>query len=248
MTLNENLALEGVSFHHVAAGVEQIGVTAENPAVPEQHHAAALADAPIPQTYMDRVQPILHDAADQDVRPRGVHHSYAKVRHKASTRTDNCLTRRNSRLPGSSVFLVALQKLDRDALRAANEADAHAWADGKRLLGELDTLGPDLGGDRIDVLYRQSEVIEPLIGGHQRCVDAVAHRDRRDEDHGAAELDVDAPGAADDLTTENVFKPGRGRLRVGTAQMNMVPGHCRHLEVSNGWFGRRGAVFGEWTR
>jgi hypothetical protein len=34
----------------------------------------------------------------------------------------------------SRVFLVALEQLDRDALRAAQEADAHAGADGDRLL------------------------------------------------------------------------------------------------------------------
>src|SRR6516164_1895191 len=231
MALNENLALEGVSLHRVAAGVEQIGVTAENPAVPEQDHAAALADAPVPQTYMDRVQPILHDAADQDIRPRGAHRSYAKVRHKASTRMDGSgdrtlLDPADSRLPASSVLPVALQKLDRDALRAANETDAHARSDGNWLLGELDALGLDLGRYRLDVLHRQSEVIEPLIGGHRRRVDAVPRHNRRDEDHGAAKLDVDTPGATDDLTAENVFKPGRGRLRVGTAQMDVVPGHC----------------------
>src|ERR1700722_11285225 len=72
------------------------------------------------------------------------------------------------------VFLVALQELDRDALRAADEADAHPWPDRRWLPGELDAFGPDFGGHRIDVLHRQPEMIEPLIGGHRRGVDAVA--------------------------------------------------------------------------
>src|SRR6202795_72718 len=59
------------------------------------------------------------------------------------------------------VFLVALEKLDRDALRPADEADAHPRPDRRRLPGELDAFGPDLGGHRIDVLHRQPEMIEP---------------------------------------------------------------------------------------
>ena len=64
----------------------------------------------------------------------------------------------------SGIFLVALQQLDRNALWAANEADAHAGPDGGRRLGEFDALGLDLGSNRVDVLYSQSEVVEPLIG------------------------------------------------------------------------------------
>src|ERR1700688_5187954 len=59
------------------------------------------------------------------------------------------------------VFLVALEKLDRDALRPADEADAHPRPDRRRLPGELDALGPDFGGHPIDVLYPQPEIIEP---------------------------------------------------------------------------------------
>ncbi len=74
----------------------------------------------------------------------------------------------------------------------------------------------------------QPEMIEPLIGRHRRGVDAVACGHRRDEDVGATELDVDAAGAADDLAAEDVAQPCRGRLGIGTAQMNVVPGHLRH--------------------
>src|SRR5471032_123838 len=71
-------------------------------------------------------------------------------------------------------------------------------------------------------------MIEPLIGGCRRAVDTVSRRDRRDENVGAAKFDVDPPGATDDHATEDIFKPGCRRLRIRTAQMNMVPGHDRH--------------------
>ena len=50
------------------------------------------------------------------------------------------------------------------ALRPTDEADAHAEPDGGWLTRELDALGLDLGGDRVDVIHRQSEVVEALIG------------------------------------------------------------------------------------
>src|ERR1700716_3741413 len=68
---------------------------------------------------------------------------------------------RSWRRISSRIFLVALQQFDRDALRSADEANADARPDGGRLLGELDTLGLDLGGHGIDVLHRQSEMVEP---------------------------------------------------------------------------------------
>src|SRR6185312_14460389 len=64
-----------------------------------------------------------------------------------------------------SVFPVALEQLDRDSLRAANEADANARPDVYGFPGELNSLRPDLGCDRIDVLHRQPEMVEPLIRG-----------------------------------------------------------------------------------
>src|SRR5579862_3814756 len=73
-----------------------------------------------------------------------------------------------------SGFLVTLEEFDGDALRPADEADAHPRPDRRRLPGELDTFGPDFGGHRIDVLHRQPEMIEPLIGRHRRGIDAVA--------------------------------------------------------------------------
>src|SRR6266403_1892754 len=128
----------------------------------------------------------------------------------------------------SCIFLVALEQLDRDALRAADEADADSRPNGRRLLRELHALGLDLRGHRIDVFYCQPEMIEPLVGRLRRRVDAVAGRDRRDEHVGAAELAVDPPGATDDHAAEDIFKPGRSRLRVGTAQVDMIPRDYRH--------------------
>src|SRR5207245_1921189 len=39
----------------------QVGIAAEDLAVPEQNHAAALADAPVQQGDVNRIQPVLHD-------------------------------------------------------------------------------------------------------------------------------------------------------------------------------------------
>ncbi len=97
------------------------------------------------------------------------------------------------------------------------------------------TPGLDLGGDRVDILHRQPEMVEPLMGRHRRRVDAVSRGHRRDEDVGAAELDVDAAGAADDHAAEHVFEPGRGRLGIGTAQVDVIPGDDRHGRFSVGF-------------
>src|ERR1700744_2095285 len=121
------------------------------------------------------------------------------------------------------VLLFALEQFDRDPLRSADEADADARADSGGLLGELDALGLDLGGDRVDVLYGEPEMIEALVGRHRRGVDAIARRDPRAEHIGAAELDVDAPGAADDDAAEDFLQPGGGCLRVRAAQVDVVP-------------------------
>src|SRR5262249_24137700 len=62
VTLHQHLAFEGVALHGVAAGVEQVGVAAEDLAVAEQNHTAALADAPIKQGDVDRIESVFHDA------------------------------------------------------------------------------------------------------------------------------------------------------------------------------------------
>src|SRR5262245_7987344 len=80
-------------------------------------------------------------------------------------------------------------------------------------------------------------MVEALIGRHRRGIDAVGGRDRRDEDVGAAELEVDARlallHAADDLGAEHALEPLRGRLRIRAAQVDVIPGICRHLLPPN---------------
>src|SRR4051794_25166621 len=71
MTLYQHFALEGVALHRIGAGVEQIGVAAEDLAVPEKNHAAALARTSVEQADVDRIQPVLHRLPDATVPGRG---------------------------------------------------------------------------------------------------------------------------------------------------------------------------------
>src|SRR6185312_1962035 len=127
---------------------------------------------------------------------------------------------------------AAIEQLDRHALRCADEADAYARAHRGWLLGELDTLGFELRGDRVDAAHGESEMIEPAIGNCRCPVGAVALRHRRNEDAGAAELEVDARLAllhgADHFGAEHFFEPLRYALRIGGAQVNVVPGDFGH--------------------
>src|SRR6202140_4246196 len=82
-------------------------------------------------------------------------------------------------------------------------------------------------------------MIESLIRRDRRGVAARPRRDRRDEHIGAAEVYVDPAGAADDGAAENILKPGRGRLRVGAAQVDVIPGDDRHCRFSRWLVGRR---------
>src|SRR5215467_3712188 len=131
----------------------------------------------------------------------------------------------------------ALQQFDRDPLRAADEAHPHARAHRGRLLGELDALAFEFGGDRVDAGNRQPEMVEALIGRGRRRVDAVAGLDRRDEDVGAAELEIDARlallHAADDLGAEHALEPLRGCLWVRAAQVDVIPGVGWHFGFSS---------------
>jgi hypothetical protein len=68
MALDQNLALEGVALRRVAAGLKQIGIAAEDFAIPEHDHAAALAYSSILQADMDRIQTVFHEVAGCDVR------------------------------------------------------------------------------------------------------------------------------------------------------------------------------------
>src|SRR5260370_8283534 len=66
------------------------------------------------------------------------------------------------------IFLVALEQLDRDALRAADEADADSRPNGRRLLRELHALGLDLRGHPIAGFSCQPAMIQPLGGRLRR--------------------------------------------------------------------------------
>src|SRR5258705_5587757 len=72
MTLHQNLALEGVPFRRIGAGVKQIGIAAEDLAIPEHDHAAAFAGPTILQADVDRIQAVLHDAPGTTRVPGGV--------------------------------------------------------------------------------------------------------------------------------------------------------------------------------
>src|SRR5215469_387446 len=128
---------------------------------------------------------------------------------------------------GLSIFRIAIQKLDRDALRAANKTNPHAGPHRGRLAREFDAFLFQLGGNCIDAAHRKTEMIETAIGRDRRRVDAVAGRDRGNEDIGAAKLEIDARFAllhtANDLGAERRLEPFRHGFRVGRAQMNVVP-------------------------
>src|SRR5205085_11117707 len=73
-------------------------------------------------------------------------------------------------------------------------------------------------------------MVEPLIGRSGCRVHACVRL--RDEDVGAAELEVDARLAllrgSQDLRPEHALVIARRRLRVGAAQMDVVVGEFRH--------------------
>src|SRR5437660_3691003 len=101
-------------------------------------------------------------------------------------------TLRFAHTTGGTSGSLAVEKLDRHAFGAADEGDPHPRPYRGRLLGELSALGLELGHDRIDAADRQPEMVEALVRRGRRRIDAVIRRDRRDEDVGAAELEVDA--------------------------------------------------------
>ena len=98
-----------------------------------------------------------------------------------------------------------------------------------------DILGGEIirGPGRIDVKLGGAMVfIAPVASGDG--VHAPPVTPYQGLDHfGLTVKDIDAVAA------ENVFKPGRGRLGIGTAQMNVVPGHYRHTYSPSDDFSRR---------
>jgi hypothetical protein len=91
---------------------------------------------------------------------------------------------------------IAVEQLDRYSLGSADEAHAHTGPNGRRFPGELDALGFEVGGNRVDAGHREPEMIEATVGRGRGGVDAVARRHRSDKDIGAPDLQVDACPAA----------------------------------------------------
>jgi hypothetical protein len=84
----------------------------------------------------------------------------------------------------------------------------------------------------------EPEMIEALVRRDRRRIDALPARDRRNEDIGATELEVNTRLAllhgADDLGAKHAFVPLGGRFGVGCAQMDMVPSVRGHRSISIG--------------
>jgi hypothetical protein len=75
-------------------------------------------------------------------------------------------------------------------------------------------------------------MIEPLVRRDRGRIDAIARLDRRDENVGAAQLEVNARfallHAADHLGAEHALVPLGRRFGIGGTQMDVIPGvHCR---------------------
>src|ERR1700747_2888258 len=83
--------------------------------------------------------------------------------------------------PGQSVFRIAVEQFDRNALGSTQKTDAHARTYRRGLAGEFDTFLLEIGGNRIDPAHREAKMIEAAIGRNRRDIDAVAGRNRRDE-------------------------------------------------------------------
>src|SRR5262249_27527239 len=126
-----------------------------------------------------------------------------------------------------SIFRVAIEQLDRNALRAAQKTDAHARPHRGRLAREFDALVFQIGGNRIDPAHGKTEMIEAAIRCHRRRVHAVARGDWSDEDVGAAKLEIDARlallHATNDLRAQHRLESLSHGFGVGGAQMNMIP-------------------------
>ncbi len=71
---------------------------------------------------------------------------------------------------------IAIEQFDRHAFRRLDEADAHARPHRRRLLGELDALGFEVGGDLVDAAHGKAEMIEAAIGDRRRGIDFFVRR------------------------------------------------------------------------
>src|SRR5262249_13694066 len=127
---------------------------------------------------------------------------------------------------------IALQQLDRDPLRPADEAHAYTRPYRGRLLGKYDALGLELGRHGVDAAHGEPEMIEALIGRARRRIDTLVGRVRRDNDVGAAQLEDGTPlallHAAEPLGPESAFEPSGRRLLIRAAQVDGNPGVLGH--------------------
>src|ERR1700678_3535999 len=86
MALDQHLAFEGIALRGVGADVKQIGIAAEDFAIPEHDNAAALAGTTVLQADVDRIEAVFHGAPVNHIRPAEVVACYAKLEPAASTR------------------------------------------------------------------------------------------------------------------------------------------------------------------
>src|ERR1700719_5313848 len=71
MALDQYLAFEGIALGSVGADVKQIGVAAEDFAIPEHDNAAALAGTTVLQANVDRIEAVFHNVP-VPFRPSGI--------------------------------------------------------------------------------------------------------------------------------------------------------------------------------
>src|SRR5262245_53657381 len=76
-----------------------------------------------------------------------INRSFASLVNRSASTGRNFTAKRSA---GQTSHRLALQQLDRNSLRATDEAHAHARTHRGRLLGELDALALELGRDRVD--------------------------------------------------------------------------------------------------
>src|SRR6201987_2559307 len=86
---------------------------------------------------------------------------------------------------------VAVQQLDVDILRAAEEGDPHTGPYRLRLDSEFGALFFELGDDSIDPIDAQPDMLEPEIRWLRRCGDRLLRRDLRNENIHSPELEIE---------------------------------------------------------
>ncbi|MGY4338205.1 hypothetical protein ACVWW3_003111 [Bradyrhizobium sp. LM2.9] len=75
-------------------------------------------------------------------------------------------------------------------------------------------------------------MVEALVRVRRRGVDRIVALERCNEDFCATEIHVDPSRCVHDLATEDVPQPGRRSLRIGAAQMDVIPSDDWHVMFS----------------